>query len=487
MSGKAARYQFRAAESMKSGVAGTPACHAIWGEHGAISRPLASPPRFGMAAYMEGEEPPSPIVPDLDGLKGADHATATPAGGRRKHALTAEWSHETAGNRMDFLIDGPDRLEALIAAINGARTSLKLLYYMFSDDVSGNQVMDALIAALGRGVKVSLIIDGFGSGDTAARFFTRFAEAGGDYHAFSTKWRATYLIRNHQKLLIADDALVITGGFNISDDYFGSIDNIHCWHDLGLRLTGPAVAPMVEYFAAIEGWVNAPGHNWKSLRFLIHTWDRINPRAARQRMAYSSESRQSGPLHWYIGGPTRRFNPWVKAIKADLDAGQRLHMIEAYFAPGQGMLRRIARIATERKGATVILPSKSDNGATIGAARILYGYLLKRGVRIYEFAPTKLHMKLIVIDNITWIGTANFDMRSLFINMELMLRIDDPALAEEMRNLVDIHADHSDVITRLEHKRQLTPMNRLRWSLAYFIVAVMDYGVTRRLNFGIGG
>ncbi len=434
---------------------------------------------------MEGE-PPSPLVPDLDSLKGPDHGSVPPLVGARRHALSADWSHETDGNRLDFLVDGPDRLQAVLAAIHGAQHSLKLLYYMFRADKSGTEVMDALIAAQRRGVEVSLIIDSFGSADTPEWFFAQFEQAGGDYHAFSAKWRATYLIRNHQKLLIADDALVITGGFNIGDDYFGPVDDPRCWYDLGLRLTGPAVAPAVDYYTKLHSWVHNPERNWKSLRFLIHTWDRINPLAARKRMAYSSESAQQGPLRWYVGGPTRRLNPWAKAIKADLDQGQQLDMVSAYFAPGQGMLRRIARMAQARKGATLILPSKSDNGATIGAARILYGYLLKRDVKIYEFVPTKLHMKLIVIDNITWIGSANFDMRSLFINMELMLRIDDPALAEEMRNFIGIHADHSDVITRAEHRHHLTLMNRLRWSLAYFIVAVMDYGVTRRLNFGIG-
>ena len=435
-----------------------------------------------MEATME-QDLPSPLVPDLDSLKGPDHLTETATSA----ALGRSWSHETAGNKMEILAGGPERLAALLRMIDGSERSLKLIYYMFRNDRSGQMVMDALIRALGRGVAVSLIIDSFGSSETPTAFFEPFRQAGGDYNVFSTKWRATYLIRNHQKLAIADDRTLITGGFNIADDYFAPITDARGWQDLGLQLTGPAVAPMVDYYAEIHRWVNAPGHNWKSLRFLIHTWDRVDPEDARRRMAYSTQSEQSGPLHWYVGGPTRRLNPWVKAIKADLDRGERLDMIEAYFAPGQGMLRRIGRIARERSGASLVMPSKSDNGATIGAARILYGYLLKRGVKIYEFAPCKLHTKLIVIDDVVYIGTANFDMRSLFINMEVMLRIEDAALADEMRTFIGIHADHSDVITKLEHKRQLTPMNRLRWSLAYFIVAVMDYGVTRRLNFGLSG
>lgn len=430
-------------------------------------------------------EPPSPLVPDLDMLKGPDHANAphTPS---EDEALSQGWNCNVDGNRLDFLIGGHARMEAVLDLIEGAQSSLSLLYYMFKKDASGERVMAALMRALHRGVTVRLIIDSFGSSDTPSSFFDAFCASGGDYRVFSTKWRATYLIRNHQKLLIADGKHLITGGFNIADDYFGEVSQKSCWHDLGVRIEGNAVQPMVDYFDKLHMWVSTPHSNWRSIRSLIHTWDRtLKPEEARRRLAYSAPSTQTGKLKWLVGGPTRRLNPWAKAIKADLEHGQRLDMVEAYFAPGQGMLRRIARIARFREGASLVLPSKSDNGATIGAARILYGYLLKRDARIYEFAPCKLHMKLIVIDNITYIGTANFDMRSLYINMELMLRIEDETLASQMRAFVGIHTDHSDVITRAEHKSKLSWLNRLRWSLAYFIVAVMDYGVTRRLNFGI--
>lgn len=426
----------------------------------------------------DDQEALSPLIPDADILQGPDHGSraALKAGSTSEAALTRGWEAVVGDNKLAFLADGPERLSGVIELIDGAQSSLKLLYYMFRNDGTGHQVMDRLVAALERGVKVTLIIDSFGSSDTPDRFFERFRKSGGDYRVFSTKWRATYLIRNHQKLIIADDHHLITGGFNIADDYFGPIIDRKAWQDLGVSITGPATAPMVQYYDKISRWVADPAGNWKSLRLLIHSWDRNDPK-----------SQQQGALHWYVGGPTRRLNPLVKAIKADLERGQRFDMIQAYFAPGRGMLRRIARIASERKGATLVLPAKSDNGATIGAARILYGYLLKRSVKIYEFAPCKLHTKLIVIDDAVYVGSANFDMRSLYINMELMLRVEDTGLAERARAFIAVHADHSDVITQLEHKRQLTPLNRMRWSLAYFLVAVMDYGITRRLNFGIAG
>ena len=156
----------------------------------------------------------------------------------------------------------------------------------------------------------------------------------------------------------------------------------------------------------------------------------------------------------------------------------------AYFSPAVRLLARIGRIA--KKGRTrLLLAAKSDNGATIGASRILYGKLLKRGARIWEFSPTKLHTKLIVLDDAVYVGSANFDTRSLYINLELMLRIEDKALAERLREYFDQHLPASLPITRELHRQRRTLLNRVRWTLSWFLVNVVDYTVSRRLNLGL--
>ena len=73
------------------------------------------------------------------------------------------------------------------------------------------------------------------------------------------------------------------------------------------------------------------------------------------------------------------------------------------------------------------MAAKSDNGATIGASRALYGRLLKAGARIWEFSPCKLHTKLTVLDDTVYAGSANMDMRSLYINLEIVLQVRDAA------------------------------------------------------------
>ncbi|MDB5693480.1 MAG: phosphatidylserine/phosphatidylglycerophosphate/cardiolipin synthase family protein, partial [Alphaproteobacteria bacterium] len=144
--------------------------------------------------------------------------------------------------------------------------------------------------------------------------------------------------------------------------------------------------------------------------------------------------------------------------------------------------RRMARVA--RRGRTrLVTAGKSDNQATIAAARFTYSYLLKRGVEVYEYEPTKLHTKLLVVDDVVHIGSANFDMRSLFLNLEMMLRVEDAGFASAMRQFFDGEVARSTRITAEAHRRQRSLFNRLKWAIGWFIVAVADYRISRRLNF----
>ncbi|WP_156029026.1 phosphatidylserine/phosphatidylglycerophosphate/cardiolipin synthase family protein [Sphingobium sp. DC-2] len=373
------------------------------------------------------------------------------------------------GNRLTVIETGPALRQALIDLIDGAARNLKLYYYIFADDESGRMVRDRLIAARERGVAVTLMIDAFGSADTPQSFFDPLVAAGGRFGRFGTRRSTRYLIRNHQKMAIADDKRLLLGGFNVEDDYFGLPED-DAWADLGLLIDGPHVKAMTRWYAQLWRWVSSKGQSFRRLRRMVRHWHpspRHDPR---------------DPMRWLVGGPTRRLSPWAQVVKHDLEHARRLDMVEAYFSPGRGMLKRIAR-AARRDGARLILPSRSDNGATVAAARLLYGPLLKRGVEIWEYQSCKLHMKLIVIDDTVFIGSANFDMRSLFLNLEIMLRIEDKALAAEMRDFIDRRVTESRRITLESYKAQRGLLTLIKQWISYFLVGVLDYTVTRRLNF----
>lgn len=373
------------------------------------------------------------------------------------------------GNHLRLIADGPALRDALVALIDGARHSLKLYYYIFAADGSGTIVRDALIAARRRGVAVTLMVDGFGSSATPDAFFAPLIKAGAHFARFGTSRSTRYLIRNHQKMAIADDKTLIIGGFNVEDGYFG-VPAEDCWRDIGMLIVGDQVEAMTRWYGQLWRWSLTKKHRFRTLRRMVRQW---HP---------SLHHEPRDPFRWLIGGPTRRLSPWAQVVKHDLEQAQRVDMIAAYFSPGRGMLKRIAR-AARRKGARIILPAKSDNDATVAAARLLYGPLLRRGVEIYEYQPCKLHMKLIVIDDAVYVGSANFDMRSLFINLEVMLRVEDAGFAEQVRQFIGRETARSRAIGLEAHRSGRSGLALLKQWISYLLVGVLDYTVTRRLNF----
>jgi cardiolipin synthase len=161
----------------------------------------------------------------------------------------------------------------------------------------------------------------------------------------------------------------------------------------------------------------------------------------------------------------------------------RLDIVSAYFSPPRSFLRRIGRLG-DRGRVRVITAGKSDNNSTIGAARHNYARMLRHRVEMYEYQPARLHTKLSVLDEMVYIGSANFDFRSAYINLEIMLRIEDRAFADMMRGYFERELALSEPITPELHARRATLLRRLRWTIAHWLVTSMDYTVTRRLNFG---
>ena len=375
---------------------------------------------------------------------------------------------DVAGHQFTLMPGGPERLDALIALIEQARHSVRLLYYIFVEDEAGERVRDALIAAHNRGVAVSLLVDGFGSAKASDAFFAPLIATGCGFCRYEPKRSRRYLLRNHQKMAIADERRALIGGFNVENGYFAPADDETGWRDLGLMVDGPAAERLSRYFDAIIAWSLDPKAEMEDLRSLLH-----------------SHHEQDGDVRLLLGGPTRELSPWAQTLRSDLAGARQIDIVAAYFAPYAPLLRPI-RKAAGRGRARVITASKTDNAVTIAAARNRYRYLLPES-EILEYQPMKLHTKLYVVDDLVFIGSGNFDVRSLYLNLELMMRIRSPEFAAAIRAYVDREAAASKRITPEEYQRSRGLWVRIKGRLSYFLMSVLDYNVTRRLNFGLDG
>jgi len=202
---------------------------------------------------------------------------------------------DIAGNNLELIESGDARLSTLLALIGGARRSIRMLMYMFNPDRAGEQVRNALVAAARRGVEVKLLIDGFGS---AARpeFFYAFDEAGVEHCVFNPNYGRRYLMRNHQKLVVIDEAVALIGGANIDTDYLSDRAEGR-WRDFWLRVEGPEAAMPARYFDTLFRW---------SLR--------KNPSLSYLRRQIAEYSEWHGPLQWKFTGPLSMRNSWWRSI-----------------------------------------------------------------------------------------------------------------------------------------------------------------------------
>ncbi|MGJ3628738.1 phospholipase D-like domain-containing protein [Sphingomonas sp. MMS24-JH45] len=333
-----------------------------------------------------------------------------------RQPIVPQPAFDVDGNRLTLLDTGPRRLDAVLDLIARARTSLRMIFYIYADDATGRRVNAALIEAAGHGIAVSLVVDGFGASTDAAPSSARWRKRA---------WRSA--ARSALRSPLSAQEPPEAGARRCR--------HARCSHHRRrLQYRGrlfrhprrPGVAPTWD--CCVEAGRLAHGGLFRRAGAGDPQWRARAPPQSRARPLRTTEGR----LRWVIGGPTRRLSPWARAIKRDMRHARRIDLIAAYFMPSPMLLRRIERAGRSRgrKGRAdvrVVTASKSDNNATIAAARFTYAGLLRRGIRLFEYQPTKLHTKLYVVDDATWIGSANFDMRSLFVNLELMLDETSPA------------------------------------------------------------
>jgi cardiolipin synthase len=365
-------------------------------------------------------------------------------------------------NQFRWLTTGEQALERALAAIDGAHASIDLEIYILTADEAGHAFLDRMTQAAGRAVRVRVLVDSFGSITLPDSFWQPLRDAGGEARWFNPFALGRYSFRNHRKLLVCDGATGFVGGFNISKDYAG--DGVtRGWRDLGLEICGPVVTLLQHAFAS--SWSNA------GLR-----QPRI-PQFRRRRARQKFHQQQCDLL---LSGPGRNSNFIQRQLLNDLRYAREVDIVAAYFLPTLRLRHALTRVARRGGHLRMIFAGKSDVPMSQDAARSVYGRLLRAGVEIWEYQPQILHAKLIVIDDVVYVGSSNLDTRSLQINYELMLRVADARLAGEARTIIAGDRQHSVQITREAWRGQQTLWRRLRQRWAHFVFTRIDMFFARR-------
>ena len=348
-------------------------------------------------------------------------------------------AHYLPGNEVQLLKGGQELFAALVAVINKARYEVLLTTYIFHHDESARAVAQALLNAAQRGVRVRVVVDGFGSIQSVATLRQWWAQSPVSlvvYRPLDRWWtllQSEHLRRLHQKVAVVDGEIGFVGGINVIDD---CID----LHD------GPQSTPRLDYAIQVRGPVVAP----KAAR--VHM---ARARELLRSMRLAPRPAGSPSLPW--PQPTEPSHPGTveaafllrdnlrqrHSVQAALlqACGQARHEIDIacpYFYPGRVLRRALLQAAQRGVRVRLLLQGRPDYRIAALAARVLYRELLGGGVNIFEYQAGALHAKVVRVDE-RWatVGSSNLDPLSLLVNFEANLAIRDGGFVREVAQTLE--------------------------------------------------
>lgn len=296
---------------------------------------------------------------------------------------------------------------SLIADLHHARHSIDMEYYIFAPDRTGHAIADILCRKARQGVRVRLVVDGYGSRSITRDMLRRLRHAGVDVHRHALLSNC----RNHRKMTIVDSRTAHVGGVNIADRYAVG-NNLGVWHDVQLRFTGRGVATLAELF----------DYDYKV--------------AAGMRAVPPSPSCACGPeLLWSETQGGRAMSVLLEDVVTS--ARRSITLTTPYFMPPQYVVDLLASAVTRGVRVTVIVPERCDIWVLDNITRGYVANAQRQGIEMLMVRDAFVHAKMALVDGCrTILGSANLDARSLNINRELMLSSRQKSLCRAAENFL---------------------------------------------------
>ena len=339
------------------------------------------------------------------------------------------------GNSIQVLRNGVQFFPSMLAAIHNARKTINAEFYIYWDGEIARKFAEELAERARAGVKVNVILDAVGSASTS-RELVLFLERNGVvvewYHPLRWYTLSRVNHRTHRKLLIVDGEIGFSGGMGIADVWLGDADSRDHWRETVVRVEGPAVTQMQSAF--MDNWVKSRGELLTGLDYFPQTGRRGDCLAHVVKSSPSEGSSAAKLLY----------------IVSIVAAKRSIYICSAYFVPDRDTIRAMEGAVRRGVDVRVIVPGElTDVPIVRHAGRFFYHQLLKRGIRIFEYQPTMMHAKSMVVDGIwTTIGSSNFDDRSFRLNDEANVNIYDESIAVRMEQMFFEDLARSEEITR---------------------------------------
>ena len=357
-------------------------------------------------------------------LHGAQHAPSERTALMRRMEALADLPVVT-GNDLRLLIDGDETFPALFEAMDAARETLLVQFYILRDDPVGAALSERLLAAAARGVEVRLLYDPVGSFGLTRRFRDRLREGGvqiyepGALRGSRNRFRLNY--RNHRKTVVADGRVAFLGGLNVGEEYMGrGPAPLAPWRDTHLRVEGPIVSQLQLIF--VEDW------HWATGERLI------------DRLEWDAPGREGGSTAILVpSGPADRMESGALMFLSLIGAAQRrIWIASPYFVPDGDTLSALKVAALGGVEVRLLVPEAIDHYLPWLAAFAYFDEVREAGVEVWRYHEGFMHQKAVLVDDhVAAVGTANLDNRSFRLNFEAMAVVFDEGFAGRVETMLE--------------------------------------------------
>lgn len=342
-------------------------------------------------------------------------------------------------NRVELLENGEAYFPRVFEAMRQAKSEILLETFIVFEDKVGAELQAVLIDAARRGVRVTASFDGFGCGELSSGYLAALSDAGVHLQMFDPApkhlgIRTNWFRRLHRKIVVVDGTFAFLGGINFSADHLADFGP-EAKQDYSVEVQGPAVTD-IHHFALLQCGRPVRAKYW---------WQRRRQR--RSELAFSDHDGQVRLVYRDNGEHRTDIEEVYRQVLRT--AQRRVVIANAYFFPGYRLLREIRNAARRGVEVRLILQGQPDMLVAKLAARMTYDYLLKSGVRIYEYCDRPLHGKVALVDE-DWstVGSSNLDPLSLSMNLEANVLIRDRGFNRQLfERLEDLSDNHCKVMS----------------------------------------
>ena len=397
-----------------------------------------------------------------------------------------------AGNAVALLANGVQLFPALCEAFDQATRSIQVETYIFRLDAAGAKILHHLKLAALRGVRVRVMLDGFGSAQDEQTIQTELQSVGAHCRIYRPEpKRFTFrsfdfkrLRRLHRKIVVVDSRVAFIGGINFEDDYLTpelrkrDVEGNYLTPELlkresdprfdyAVQITGPVVADAVHAQDLL--WLRL---NWRLLLRGPRTWRHLRFRHQRHRAAlYPATGAVNAAL---VLRDNLRYRKAIETayLEGITQARHTIIIANAYFLPGRKLRHALIEAAQRGVKVKLLLQGKIEYRMQYHATRWIYDQFLGSGIEIYEYLPSFLHAKVAVLDDVSTVGSSNLDPFSLLLAREANVLIDDAAFTQSLRHSLEAAiVQGSKVIEHTLYARRPV-LTRLIDGLAYLLLRV---------------